>query len=190
MLTQRDPSAPALVQTLILGIWLLKHHEETPSTHITLWKIILSTNSPGIAIIVVGLGFFVWGLAIVLGTHQIGDSSSTTSSPVAQRSWPEAPRPGPPRWHAQIYLQLASESAEQDATDRASQEAQTLNRRVCVFTSKKAFGIALGPLAKQEAIETLASLKAVGSVPEDAFVAAVDDSQIRNCYPNSNGSGN
>lgn len=84
-------------------------------------------------------------------------------------------------WHAQTYIQLASERLEQDAKDRSEREARNLNQIACVFKSARAFGIALGPMPKQEASDTLDKLRSVGSVPTDAFVAPVDDSQIVIC---------
>lgn len=92
-----------------------------------------------------------------------------------------APRP-PIVWNAQTYIQLASEKLEEDATARALQEAERVRAQVCVFESKRAFGIALGPLKKAGAAELLASLKAAGQAAEDAFVAPIDDSQVKSCF--------
>lgn len=89
------------------------------------------------------------------------------------------PKPG---WHYQTYIQIASERLEQDANDRAQREAEKAHRNVCVFESKRAFGIAFGPLSKAVAYDTLPTLKSEGTVPDDAFVAPVDDSQVRTCY--------
>jgi hypothetical protein len=119
------------------------------------------------------------------GTACVPINPTTTSVARTASNSNDMPRPVPTAWHSQTYIQLASERIQDDANERADREAQRLNRKVCVFESKKstAFGIALGPLSKQEALDSLPNLKANGVVPNDAFVAPIDDSQIRSCYP-------
>jgi hypothetical protein len=88
----------------------------------------------------------------------------------------------------QRYIQLASEANEADANARAALEAtkQTAAAEVCVFASPTAFGIALGPLTKNEATSKLSSLKKQGTIPGDAILAAAHH-QMRTCYPTAPG---
>ena len=85
-------------------------------------------------------------------------------------------------WHAQTYIQLASEGKESKAEERASKEAALTGRRVCVYASKSAFGIVLGPFPKSEAPTLLMQFKQEQLVPADAIVALVDDRQLKRCF--------
>jgi hypothetical protein len=84
----------------------------------------------------------------------------------------------------QRYIQLASEPDEVNANARAAMEAKKQNvaAEVCVFESPTGFGIALGPLPKEQATEALTLLKYQGTIPGDSILAAAHH-QMKTCYP-------